>query len=133
MRVTRMKRFGQEILQLLRSGLLWATPSGGSSSMANVDGEWECTVKSPMGDQDFVLSVQSEGDTFVGKASGALGSMAIPEGMVDGDTLKWSMSIKAPFPTSVRCEAIVVGDRIDGTVTAGIFGSFPVAGVRLPA
>ncbi|PTQ10743.1 hypothetical protein CLG96_10060 [Sphingomonas oleivorans] len=101
--------------------------------MSNVDGAWDCVVKSPMGDQPFVLTVKSAGDRFSGSASGALGSLEIPDGMVEGDTIKWSMSVKAPFPTTVRCQASVSGDRIEGDVIAGIFGTFPVTGVRMPA
>ena len=32
--------------------------------MADVDGKWNCTVMSPMGEQDFVLTVNSNGDSF---------------------------------------------------------------------
>ena len=36
--------------------------------MANVDGSWNTVTKSPMGDQQAVLTVQSAGDTFTGPA-----------------------------------------------------------------
>ena len=51
--------------------------------MADVDGKWECSVMTPMGEQDFVLSVARNGDRFSGEASGSVGSMSIPDGLVE--------------------------------------------------
>lgn len=98
--------------------------------MANVDGAWDCTIKSPLGDQSAVLTVQSNGSSFTGNMSGALGSMDISNGTVDGDTLKWSMDIKVPMPLTLDCEATVDGDTITGSAGAGAFGSFPLTGTR---
>ena len=98
--------------------------------MADVDGKWDCNVATPMGEQDFVLNVVRNGDRFSGEASGSVGSMAIPDGMVDGDTLKWSMTISKPMTITLACEAGISGDTLDGKVTAGIFGSFPIKGKR---
>jgi hypothetical protein len=98
--------------------------------MADVEGKWECYVETPMGGQDFVLSVTRNGDRFSGEASGSVGAMAIPDGLVDGDTLKWSMAVSKPMPITLTCEATVAGDALDGKVSAGIFGSFPINGKR---
>jgi len=98
--------------------------------MADVDGKWECCVMTPMGEQDFVLSVASRGDRFSGEASGSVGSMTIPDGMIDGDTLKWSMTISKPMTITLACEAGIDGDTLAGNVRAGIFGSFAIRGTR---
>ena len=98
--------------------------------MANVDGKWACSVSSPMGDQEFVLTVVSNGDRFSGSASGAIGSKDIPDGMVDGDTIAWTMHISKPMPLTITCRATVDGDALEGTAKAGIFGSFPITGKR---
>ena len=98
--------------------------------MASVDGKWECSVSSPMGDQDFVLTVESNGDRFSGSASGNIGEKDIPDGMVDGDTLAWTMHVSKPMPITLTCRATVTGDVLEGSVKAGIFGSFPVTGRR---
>ena len=37
--------------------------------MADVDGSWDCTVKSPLGDQNMTLTVTTDGATFTGTAS----------------------------------------------------------------
>ncbi len=98
--------------------------------MADVDGKWNCTVASPMGEQDFVLTVTRDGDSFTGSAEGGIGSKEIPEGSVDGDTLKWTMHVSKPMPVMLTCKATVTGDTLEGSVKAGIFGSFPITGVR---
>ena len=98
--------------------------------MAEVDGNWTCTVSSPMGPQTLTLAVQSAGDTFTGNASGQLGTIELENGRVDGETLTWKMGIKVPMPMSLDGKATVAGDSLTGTVTAGAFGSWPITGQR---
>jgi len=98
--------------------------------MADVDGKWNCIVESPMGEQEFVLTVNSNGDSFRGSAEGNIGSKDIPEGVVDGNDLAWSMQISKPMPVILTCKATVSGDSLEGKVKAGIFGSFPIRGTR---
>ena len=98
--------------------------------MANVDGKWDCKVNSPMGDQEFTLTVISAGGGFTGRAEGGIGSMEI-EGEVDGDELSWSMRVPKPMPLTLNCRATVSGDSLEGKVSAGIFGKFEVTGRRV--
>jgi hypothetical protein len=99
--------------------------------MANVDGSWDTLVKSPMGDQKATMTIQSQGDSFTGQYSGAMGSSEIKNGKVDGDRLTWSLDITVPMPMTLTGDATVDGDTITGTVTAGAFGSFPLTGTRV--
>ena len=99
--------------------------------MADVDGKWNCTVDSPMGEQEFVLTVVSNGDSFSGSAEGNIGSKDIPEGVVDGNELSWTMQISKPMPVTLTCRATVSCDSLEGKVKAGIFGSFPIRGTRV--
>ena len=98
--------------------------------MANVDGAWETVTRSPMGDQQARLTVNSAGDTFTGNFAGAMGTVDIADGKVDGDKLSWSLDVQVPMPMTLTCEATVDGDKLIGTVTAGAFGSFPLTGNR---
>jgi hypothetical protein len=98
--------------------------------MANVDGSWNTVTKSPMGDQQATLTVASNGDSFTGNFSGGLGTTDITDGKVNGDTLSWTLDITVPMPMTLTCEATVDGDNLNGTVTAGAFGSFPITGTR---
>jgi len=105
-------------------------PPNKEIGMADVDGKWNCTVESPMGEQEFVLTVISDGDRFTGSAVGNIGSKDIDEGSVDGNTVSWTMHISKPMPLTLACRATVTGDTLEGKVKAGIFGSFPITGTR---
>lgn len=98
--------------------------------MANVDGSWNCVIKSPLGDQQSTMTVASSGETFTGTMSGAMGSLDIEEGKVNGDALSWKMAIKVPMPMTLDCTATVDGDTMTGSAGAGAFGSFPLTGTR---
>ena len=98
--------------------------------MADVDGTWDCVVKSPLGDQKTTLTVKSEGSTFTGTNAGAMGSTDV-SGTVDGNTLAWKLSVTVPMPLTLDCQATVEGDTLNGTVGAGAFGSFPMMGKRV--
>lgn len=97
--------------------------------MADVDGSWDCTVKSPLGDQKLTLTVVADGGSFSGTASGAMGSSDV-SGTVEGNTLKWQQQMTVPMPMTLDCTATVDGDSISGQVQAGAFGSFPLSGSR---
>ena len=97
--------------------------------MADVDGSWDCTVKSPLGEQKLTLTVAADGDSFSGTASGAMGSSDVT-GTVAGNTIKWQQQMTVPMPMTLDCTATVDGDAISGQVVAGAFGSFPLNGTR---
>ncbi|MBB5684664.1 hypothetical protein [Sphingobium boeckii] len=99
--------------------------------MANVDGAWNVVVKSPLGDQQSVFTVASDGSAFTGNMAGAMGSLDVEDGKVDGDKLTWKMNLKVPMPMTLDCEATVSGDAITGSAGAGAFGSFPLSGTRV--
>jgi zinc protease len=101
-----------------------------NAKMAAVDGDWDVTIKSPMGDQKSVLTVTSSGDSFSGQVAGALGTMAINDGSVSGNTLTWKMDMTVPMPMTLEGSATVDGDNISGEVKAGAFGSMPLSGCR---
>lgn len=97
--------------------------------MAEVDGTYDVTVKSPLGDQKSTLTVKSDGTTFTGTNDGALGSSEV-SGEVSGNTLSWKQQITVPMPMTLDMNATVEGDSMSGTVGAGAFGSFGLVGAR---
>lgn len=98
--------------------------------MAAVDGTWDTIVKSPLGDQKATLTVKTDGNGWTGSQSGAMGSIDITDGTLDGDTIRWTMSITVPMPMQLTCEAKAEGDTLTGSVGAGAFGAFPMTGTR---
>ena len=96
----------------------------------SVAGTYECVTKTPMGDQKSEFTIEVSGDTFTGKNVGAMGSMDLENGKVDGNKLTWSMKMTVPMPMTLEGEATVDGDTITGGVKAGAFGTFAMSGTR---
>ena len=98
--------------------------------MSGVDGNYDCVTKSPMGDQKSVFTVKSDGDSFTGQNAGAMGSLDVENGKVDGNKLTWTMAMKVPMPMTLEAEAVIDGDTLTGTIKAGAFGSMAMTGTR---
>jgi hypothetical protein len=96
----------------------------------SVAGTYECVTKTPMGDQKSDVTIHVDGDTFTGTNAGAMGSMDMENGKVDGNKLTWTMKMTVPMPMTLEGEATIDGDTLTGTVKAGAFGSFPINGTR---
>jgi len=96
----------------------------------SVAGTYECITKTPMGDQKSDVTINVDGDTFTGSNVGAMGSMDLEDGKVDGNKLTWSMKMTVPMPMTLEGEATVDGDTLTGSVKAGAFGTFPMNGTR---
>lgn len=96
----------------------------------SVAGTYDCVTKTPMGDQKSKVTIVVDGDTFTGTNAGAMGTMELENGKVDGNKLTWSMKMTVPMPMTLEGEATVDGDTLTGSVKAGAFGSFPMNGTR---
>ncbi|WP_353230161.1 hypothetical protein [Novosphingobium sp.] len=97
----------------------------------SVSGVYEVVTKTPMGEQKSTLTVNADGGAFTGSNNGPMGAIEIPDGVVDGDTLIWSSKITSPMPMKIDCKATITGDSVAGSVTAGMFGTFPMTGTRV--
>ena len=93
-----------------------------------VDGKWNITIKTPMGDQNATLTLKQDGSALTGEMYGAAGSSAIENGKVDGDTLSWHAKVTSPMPITLEFAGKTEGDAISGTVKLGAFGSSTFSG-----
>ena len=96
----------------------------------SVAGTYDCVTKSPMGDQKSKFTVNVDGDSFTGQNAGAMGSMDVVDGKVDGNTLTWTMNMTVPMPMKLEASATIDGDTLTGSINAGAFGAMPMTGVR---
>ncbi len=99
----------------------------------SVAGTYDCTVKTPMGDQKatFTVTPSDDGASFSGNLkSDMMGSMDIDGGSVSGNTLSWQMKMTVPMPMDLDCSATIDGDALTGEVKAGAFGSMALSGTR---
>ncbi|HEY4442672.1 MAG TPA: hypothetical protein VGN30_00205 [Steroidobacteraceae bacterium] len=79
-----------------------------------VQGKWNITIKTPMGDKSGVLDLKTDGTALTGMLSSDEYQAAISDGKVDGNKLSWSAKITKPMRMSFKFSATVEADRISG-------------------
>ncbi len=95
-----------------------------------VDGTWNMSMKTPLGEQAGTLTLATDGGTLTGTMSGPQGSMALEGGTVDGNSLAWTVNMTSPMPIKVEATATIDGDSITGEAKLGAFGTAPFSGSR---
>lgn len=93
-----------------------------------VNGKWNLVIKTPMGEQKGVLSLAQDGEALKGEMSGAMGSVPIEQGKVEGETLKWNAKVTSPMPITLEFAGKLDGANLNGTVKLGAFGSSTFTG-----
>ena len=94
----------------------------------SINGKWNITVSTPMGEQSGVLSLTQEGDTLTGEMSGSTLSAPIENGAVNGDTLTWDCNITTPMPMTLNFSGSITDGNIAGNVKLGAFGESAFSG-----
>ncbi|MGI1680127.1 MAG: hypothetical protein K6L75_15410 [Cellvibrionaceae bacterium] len=95
----------------------------------SIDGNWEISMSTPMGDQKATLTLKDEGGSLTGRVESPMGSEDI-NGSVEGNNAKWEMSISKPMPMTLKFDVTADGDAMTGKVGLGMFGSADMTGTR---
>ena len=95
-----------------------------------VDGNWNITLQTPMGDRNTTLILKSAGGTLTGTQGADGESTEIFDGTVNGNDVTWKVSIVNPMPLTVEFKGAVADDAISGEASIGFMGSFPFTGKR---
>ena len=98
--------------------------------MSNVDGTWNTTINTPMGQQSPTLTLQTDGSSLTGKFAGPQGDLDLKDGAVDGDNVSFKADLTQPMPITLEFELSVDGDNISGNVKLGSFGNATLTGTR---
>jgi hypothetical protein len=96
----------------------------------SVDGNWNMTMTTPMGERKATLTLKSAGNTLTGTQAGEQGSAEIADGKVDGNKVSWKVSIQNPMPLTLEFTGTVDGNNMTGDMGVGFMGSFPFTGTR---
>src|SRR5215211_2413631 len=96
----------------------------------SVDGQWNVVIDSPLGKQEGVLDLRSDGEAVTGTSTGGGTTVDILDGKVDGEQLLFTIKIKQPMPMKLHFNLKVAGESLSGDVKAGIFGRQKVTGGR---
>ena len=95
-----------------------------------VDGNWNITMRTPMGDRQTTLSLKSAAGALTGTQEAEGNSAEIFDGKASGDDVFWKVSITNPMPLTLEFTGKVSGDSISGEMGIGPMGSFPFTGTR---
>jgi len=95
-----------------------------------VDGNWNITLSTPLGDREATLALTSNGGVLTGKQAADGNEADIVDGTVNGNDVAWKASITNPMPLTLAFSGKVDGDSISGDVSIGPMGSFPFKGKR---
>jgi hypothetical protein len=94
------------------------------------DGDWDLVVTTPLGERRGVLSLNIDGTKLRGRQMDDENVTEIFDGLVDGDTLSWKISITDPMPLTLEFKGSIAENQLSGTVTLGHFGKSPFSGRR---
>jgi hypothetical protein len=95
-----------------------------------VQGKWQITINTPMGEKSGVLELQVSGKTLTGSLSDADHHVAISNGKIEGNKLSWQAKITKPMHLNFKFTAIVDEDRISGAARH-LLGSATFSGTRV--
>lgn len=89
---------------------------------ADVDGDWAGSMATPNGDIPVSFTFMADGTMLNGSTSGPDGNaVAISDGMVDGDTISFSVTFDFNgMPFTMNYKGVVAGEQIKFTID--IFG-----------
>jgi hypothetical protein len=96
----------------------------------SIDGVWNISMKTPMGQMEGDLTLVTSGTALTGSLTGPNGPEPLIEGVVKGNDLSWAIKLSKPIKVTVHYTATVEGDSINGKAKLGIFGSAPMVGTR---
>ena len=100
--------------------------------MVSIEGQWDCTQQSPMGERKSIMTLKSdENGGFTGTNIGEAGTMEITDGKIEGDKATFTMKVISPMKINVKVLAVLAGDTLEGKASAGMFGSFPMRATRM--
>ena len=95
-----------------------------------VDGNWNITMSTPMGERNAPLTLKNAGGALTGTMAAEGNSAEIFDGKANGDDVSWKVSITNPMPLTIEFTGKVSGDSISGEMGIGPMGSFPFRGTR---
>ena len=95
-----------------------------------IDGTYNIEVDSPMGKQEFKLTMKTAGDKLNGTMESPMGNNDFT-GTVKGNEVSWPMEIASPMGNmKLELNGKVTDDDITGVVKVGSFGSAPFKGKK---
>ncbi|REK91156.1 hypothetical protein DY245_06095 [Streptomyces inhibens] len=97
----------------------------------SVEGIWNIVIATPIGQQQAVLRLFSEGGALRGVATGEAEEVPLSDLTLQAaDRLTWRQSITRPMRLHLSFDVAVHGDELTGTAKAGRLPATKVTGRR---
>ena len=97
----------------------------------SIDGNWNLTMKTPMGVKEGTMELTTDGNNLTGllHMPAPISTMELIDGKVDGNTLTFSAKVSV-MPVKIEVTATVEGDNLVGEAKMGFMGKSTISGVR---
>jgi len=91
-----------------------------SAFAADVDGKWEGTMATPMGDIPIGFTLKADGAKLTGTTTGPDGDIAIKDGKIDGANISFTVTFDfGGMPFTLAYKGVVSADSIKFNGDAG--------------
>jgi len=109
------------------------TPAGDPAAVVNAAGSWAYTLESPQGGEG-TLTIKKDGETYSGtitnkrfNSNTTLSSVAVKGNEL---TFAYEVTGQGGNTMAIQVTAIITGDTLNGNMTVGQFGTFPIKAKR---
>lgn len=99
-------------------------------SNRSIAGDWDVTIKTPVGSLAVVYTFIEHDGTLTGTAAGKDETVPLHDIVFDGQRVTWSQSVRKPMRLNLRFDVTVDGDRLTGHSRAGRLPKSAVTGER---
>jgi hypothetical protein len=109
------------------------TPAVDPAAVVNAEGKWTYTLETPQGASNGTLTIIKDGDTFKGTivSTRSPKETALTSVVLNGNELTVTYEVSFGGNTaSIEMKGVITGDEMEGKITMGQFGSFPMKGKR---
>ncbi|BBX01988.1 hypothetical protein BST36_28910 [Mycolicibacterium moriokaense] len=93
-------------------------------------GDWDVTIKTPIGSLAIVYSFTEHDGTLAGTATGKGETVPLRDIIVDGKRVTWRQSVTKPMRLNLDFDVVADGDRLAGHSRAGRLPRSAVTGER---
>jgi hypothetical protein len=96
----------------------------------NILGDWDVTIKTPIGSLAVAYVFTDDGGAVTGTATGKGETVPLRDITVAGQRVTWRQSVTKPMRLNLDFDVVVDGDRLAGHSKAGRLPRSAVTGVR---
>lgn len=97
---------------------------------ASIDGDWDMTLKAPMGGQTFLAHFDTDGTSLSGYLSAPEGRQEFSGGTFEDGRMKFEVKVDKPMKVTLKYDLQATADSITGKCKMGMFGTAKVNAVR---